>query len=207
MLAAIVLSYPQTTTMRRVFLFIIILVTTINVTYGQSLPSSKPEEINYTKHQLNERLSFFPFDKASKIAIASFDVMVVSAKARKELHWGLPTINDTISLSRLEQIKVLNASEVAKLTDIMYNTCSRWTITEKTAMGCYFPRNAILFLDSAGRAFAYMEICFECHGTKNSGGIKQINECDIMYQDLQAYFKSLGLKTSASELIKKYNSR
>jgi len=188
------------------FLHIIILVTTINVTYGQSLPSPKPEKIDYTKHQLNERLSFFPFNKASKIAIASFDVMVDSSKGRKELHWGLPTINDTISLSRLEQIKVLEASEVAKMTDIMYNTCARWTITEKTAMGCYFPRNAILFLDSVSHVFAYMEICFECYGTQSSGDIKQIDECDIMYQGLQAYFKSLGLKTSASELIKKYNS-
>jgi hypothetical protein len=193
--------------MIRSFLFIVVLLTNINTTYGQSLPSSQSERVDYTKHQLNERLSFFPFNKASKIAIASFVAMVDSSKGRRQLRWGLPTINDTISLSRLEQIKLLNASEVANLTDIMYNTCFRATIIEKTSMGCYFPRNAILFLDSVSRAFAYIEICFECYGIKNSSGINQINECDIMYQDLEAYFKTLGLKTSASELIKKYNSR
>lgn len=180
---------------------------TANISFGQSLPPSKPERIDYTKYEIHERLSFYPFNKASKVAIASFTPKVDSSDGRKILRWGLPVIHDTVSMARLEQLKILIAAEVEKLTDIVYNNCSRWTIIEKTEIGCYFPRNAVLFLDSSNRTFAFMEICFECHGLKRSVGIKQINECDIMYKDLQAYFKSLGLKTSAAELIKKYNSR
>lgn len=30
--------------------------------------------------------------------------------------------------------------------------------------GCYWPRNAFVFYDGAGRATAAFEICFDCHG-------------------------------------------
>jgi hypothetical protein len=192
--------------MSRFYFFITILLIPANVIYSQPLPSVKPERIEHTKYKIRERLSFYPFNKASKVAIVSFSANIDSSIGSKILHWGLPVINDTVSIDRLDQMKVLASSEIEKLTDILYNNCSRWTIIEKTGMGCYLPRNEILFLDGFNRTFAYVEICFECHGLKRSESIDQIDECDMMYQDLQTYFKSLGIKTSAAEIIKQHKS-
>ena len=74
-------------------------------------------------------------------------------------------------------------------------------------MGCYFPRNAVVFFDKLNKPFEYIEICFECHGIKYSNQeVVSTEACDRMYEELQSFFRIQGLKTSATELLRK-NSR
>jgi hypothetical protein len=160
-----------------------------------SQPSSVPEKIDFTKFTTPQRKAFYPFSKASHLKLVSFRQQENTDK-RKAAIWGLPILNDTICFSRLDQVIELTPAQTDTLTDIIYNTCSRWTIIQTTTMGCYRPRNAILFFDSTGNAFAYIEICFECHGIKNSSReIVSSDNCDLMYHDLQSFFHKLGLKT------------
>lgn len=184
----------------RTAILIILLFTT---QFVLSQPPTAPEKINITKFTALQRQAFYPFNKATRLKIVSFKQTENEGDKRKAAKWGLPVLNDTICFSKLDQIIELTPAQTDTLTDILYNTCSRWTITETSTMGCYFPRNAILFFDSTGNSFAYIEICFECHGIRNSNSaIVNPEACDLMYHDLQSFFSTQGLKTSASELLK-----
>jgi len=110
-------------------------------------------------------------------------------------------LNDTICFSKLDEIKALTLSQIDTLTDIMFNECSRWNFSVGDEKGCYFPRNAILFFDTRGKVFEYIEICFECLGIKlSSANIMQPDLCNEMYARLQVYFKRLNIKTSGLDL-------
>jgi len=120
------------------------------------------------------------------------------------LIWELPIVNDTICFSMLDQVKAINLKQVDSLTDILYNTIYRWNITIGTAGLCYYPRNAILFFDENDKPFEYIEICFECDNLKySSKKIAQAGVFDHMYNDLQKFFKRLGIKTTEAEFLNK----
>jgi len=180
------------------------------LTIGQTPqpPPTKTQKIPLTKYTLQQRLSFYPFNKSNQIKLVSFGEQQDTQNIRGPIKFGLPILNDTVCFQRLDQIKVLTPKQIDTLTDILYNACSKWTIIERTEIGCYFPRNAIVFFDESNKPFEYIEICFECHGIKNSSEKISVEDvCDIMYKELQLFFKQAGLKTSAAELLKKHNSR
>jgi hypothetical protein len=123
---------------------LIILLFTTQFVFSQ--PSGVPEKINTTKFTTLQRQTFYPFNKAAQLKIVSFSQSENDDDKRKAAKWGIPIVNNTICFSRLDQIIELTPAQTDTLTDILYNTCSRWTIIETSTMGCYFPRNAILFL-------------------------------------------------------------
>lgn len=163
---------------------------------------------------LSKRLNSYPFNKSSQIKIISYnlnsDGMTRVSKETYDKETGntvttleynigieLPRKNlDSLSLENVTQIKTLNLSQIGKLSDILYNTCSRLNANcSQTIRGCYLPRNAILFFDENGKVFEYLEICFECKTKETFGKIENLDLSDYMYNDLEKYFNNLGIKT------------
>jgi hypothetical protein len=193
--------------MRTIALFAYLFISQTTFSQVTQFPSSESQKLDITKYTLQDRKSFYPFNKATQIKLVSFGEQYDSSDLSNRAKFEIPKINDTISTVRLDQIKELTWEQVDTLTDILYNTCSRWTIIEKTEMGCYLPRNAIIFFDKLNKPFEYIEICFECDGIKFSNKeVVGTETCDRMYDELQSFFRIHGLKTSATELRRK-NSR
>ncbi|MCM5530637.1 hypothetical protein [Parasegetibacter sp. NRK P23] len=177
--------------------------------YGQdsTFDIGKSQKINFTKYSLAERVGFYPFNIAFKVAIVSFDKQVKKIDSsdwrfgkssykdyKGDVEYGLQFLNDTICLSKLTQIKILDTNQVDSLTDILYNTCYRWTITETTKAMCYLPHNAVLFFDKNEKVIDYIEICFDCYQFKYSNNrIERFDQCDFAVWDLRKYFRKLGL--------------
>ncbi len=188
-------------------------------TFGQDTNAdiNKSKKINFTKYSLNERVNFYPFNTTSKIVVVSFDKQVkkidssdwkLGKSAYKDytgdIKYGLPFLNDTICFSKLTQTRILNSNQVDSLTDILYNTCYRWTITEENPAMCYLPHNAILFFDNNDKIFDYIEICFDCHQFKySSKKIEKFEQCDFAVVELKKYFKQMGLYVTEKDFDNK----
>ncbi|RKR11604.1 hypothetical protein C8C83_3344 [Flavobacterium sp. 90] len=191
----------------------------ISKTKPIGLENNKPQERTYAKFDLSKRINSYPFNKASQIKIISYNLnsdgmtRVSSETYDKEtgktvtnLEYNigieLPRNNlDSLSLENVTQIKILNLSQIEKLSDILYNTCSRLNINcSEIIRGCYLPRNAILFFDENGKVFEYLEICFECKTKETFGKIENLDLSDYMYNDLEKYFNNLGIKTKYEPL-------
>ncbi len=208
------------------YCFILILTLQSIFVFGQSKkqrlappPPSLSDTINevskktdFIQYDVKKRRGFYPFNKASYVKLVSFDKQLKEDIRLKTLHtdatqtaeyikvYGLPMQSDTIDFSKILQSTILNKIEIDSLSDILYNTCSRWTLTETTKAGCYFPHNAIIFFNSKNQPFEYIEFCFDCNQLKySSKKIKKIVDCDIAFSELEEYFKAYGLKTRKNE--------
>ncbi len=171
---------------------------------------------NYTLYKAKKRQAFYPFSKATQIQIVSFDKQLKERIRLKNIGndsyemsdftevFGLPIQADTIDFSKISQVISLSKNEIDSLTDILYNTCSRWTLTQTSKAGCYYPHNAIIFLNNKNQVFEFIELCFDCNQLQySSKKIKKFEDCDITFSELEAYFKLLGLKTSGNDFDKK----
>ena len=162
------------------------------------------------------RIKNFPFNKAAKVKIVSYNldfkkepiaepilindsVAIKEAKNRK----NPVNISDIISgnFNGISQQKNLNITEIKELTNIIYNTCGKYSSGVFSVSGCFFPINAILFYDENDAVFAHVEICFEC-GTKQENPKKMLdfkslsNEID---EPLEKFFNKIGISTQYSE--------
>ena len=196
--------------MKTILLHIFLIVSTSCLAQRKPLsPLSglpKNTRTNSVKFSLQKRISFYPFNKSSQIKIVSFGLQLDSNQRKDESNYKLPMLNDTICFSKIDEIKTLTLKQIDTLTDIMYNECSRWSITESHEAGCYFPRNAILFFDKNGKVFEYIEICFECSVIETSNPkITNPDLCSYMYRHLETFFNRIGIKTSAYQLRKNDN--
>lgn len=181
--------------MRTAFLILSLLVWLCTIAQYPPPPSNELRYTNHTKYKLSERRALYPFKEATAIKLVSFGP-VDPKDARDWELFELPMENDTVCFNRLNQQLLLNQPQIDTLTDILYNICHRNSINTISRMACYFPRNAILFIDSKGQAREYIEICFECHGKRESKeGLLKEEFCDNTYKVLQQYFTRLGLYT------------
>jgi len=191
-----------------IFLHICLFITTLCFSQNKQRPSppvnQKPIRTNYAAFSLEKRFAFYPFNKSYQIKVVSFGLQLDSNQRKHPDYYKLPTLNDTICISKLDDIQTLSLTQIDTLTDILYNECSRWNIRNYNEAGCYFPRNAILFYDKEGKVFEYMEICFECIRINISNSkMRKPDVCDYMYKDLEAFFKRIGVRTSAYELLQR----
>jgi hypothetical protein len=141
------------------------------------------------KYSKTERLQFFPFNKAVQIKLVSFD------KPDSVIMGGeIPMKNGNVDYTKLKEIKTLNKSEIDTLTDILFNESYRGPFSSFRESLCYNPRNAILFVDSKGKTFAFIEICFECLGHRlSSTKIKAGDFCSEKYEYLRNFFAANGI--------------
>jgi hypothetical protein len=168
--------------------------------------SNEIEEINTnctrrTNKSFSERLKKYPFNLTTELQLVSFWDNIDTVNG--EIEYGrdsLPRMNDTICYSKLYEIKKLTFAGVDKLTDIFYNYGIPYHRPDgKFYLGsvnqCYNPRNAILFLDKNGKAFEFIEICFECKRTRESSDKISLGQmCDRKLDMIKAIFKEAGIE-------------
>ncbi len=134
----------------------------------------------YTQLQL---LSKYPFNRAVKILAVSYQnggepnveigpngEMIKLKYKPYQLH----VKNGRLDPSSLFELKKFSKGQIERLSNLMYNTDKKvhFDASDYADPGskCFFPRNAILFVDSKGKIFDYIEICFQCTGTSSKSG-------------------------------------
>ncbi|WP_152269794.1 hypothetical protein [Agriterribacter humi] len=188
---------------RLIFLYIFLNI--INCSFGQlqriegsprqlTKKEEKIEAINHNciyqnKSTARQRLELFPFKKAYKIQIVSFDKpdLIISGGE-------IPIKDKVVDYSKLKEFKTLSNTEIDTLTDILYNHVYKGPFLTSFKSKCYNPRNAILFIDSSGQVFAFIELCFECNGFRTDSEDVQTGDfCDQKYELLRSFFVRLGI--------------
>ncbi|MBV8390864.1 MAG: hypothetical protein JO080_13760 [Mucilaginibacter sp.] len=165
------------------------------------------------KYSIKQRLTRYPFSKAVKIIAVSYPTNYPKAdielddpnhindsllKMRIDTlsKEGLHVKNGDLNYSSIREIKILNKTQINKLTDIIYNTDYKVKVFNVTERGmCFDPRNALVFFDKDGKVFDYLEICFEClNAESKSDKITVGTLCTQKYEILRKYLISLGIK-------------
>ena len=145
-----------------------------------------------------ERNKKYPFNKAIRIELISF------RDTSAQFFTPLPVKKGRLEDSKVPDRKVLDTSGVNELTDILFNIGRtpvpnlKFQTTVYTK--CYEPRNGILFINSQGRVFEYIEICFGCQGNRfSSKRIKRWDDCEQKYDILRRFFADQGIKFGTDE--------
>lgn len=138
------------------------------------------------KYSIQQRLQFYPFNKATAIQLVSFnqpDSIIMGGE--------LPIKNGSVDYAQLKEVITITKAQTDALTDLLYNRGYGGKFYSLTKTKCYTPRNAILFLDASGKTFAFIEICFECEGHRlSSNKIKAGDFCNQKYTYLQKFFET-----------------
>ena len=162
----------------------------------------KREKLNHDckavdKFSPSQRLEFYPFNTASEVRLVSFD-----NKPDSSFEHRIPETNGEVDLSRLKELKTLNKEQFDSLTYLLFNVGYRGKISTLEGTGCYNPRNAILFINSNGKAFEFIELCFECSGLRlSSDKIKTGEFCNQKYELLKSFFIQRGIKIGTAKEI------
>ena len=141
----------------------------------------------------------FPFNKCTNVLLLSFDNpfvdpgIVQANDTDKRMHTRANDgLRDTLGHKRVHEIMVLSHEQIGKAAALFYNSECRSSVTE---MGCYFPRNAIVFLDSNAHVIAELEICFECRGyvmRPRKFPLGVMYSC--RYNEFKQFFAGAGIK-------------
>jgi hypothetical protein len=148
------------------------------------------------KYTESERLKFYPFNIADTIKLISF----------RYHSNNYPIGNGHINTDSLLEQKILNKEEVAGLTDFLYNIMPKRPGNIGTFSMCFWPRNAILFIDKSGKLKEYVLICFHCHRyeSSSSGNFGNWDECYQKSEILRKFFVSAGIKFGTDLSIREY---
>jgi len=141
------------------------------------------------------RSHFFPFNVADSVKLVSFRYHNNSYPIKKGY-----IINDSLIEQRL-----LTKSEVNQLTDIIYNTGVKKNNGIASLTECFWPRNAVLFIDKSGQLRAYVLICFHCNRSENSNdGMRPWDDCYQKSEMIHQLFISAGIKYGTDLTISNY---
>jgi hypothetical protein len=137
----------------------------------------------FGKKTVEERRATFPFSDAKKVVLVAFpdpNRSVVNDETGEELkvdsinliRWNVKFIKSFELPARKSkyyatEMVELNQNQIDSLSHILLNYKLKKDKLPKEytvfGIGCYAPRNAILFLDDNDKVLSYIEICFECH--------------------------------------------
>lgn len=181
-----------------------------NLTKGPPKPPTKKEaEIEERNHNcvkkinksFSARIKNYPFNNTAQVQLVSFIGGNRNIENKAEyINDSLPRQNDTISYSKLNEIRTLTITQIDKLTDILYNYEYAGPIRTMTTSLCYIPKNAILFLDKNSKVFEFIEICFECDRIKESSEEISLGDlCDQKIDMLKIFFNEAGIKYGITE--------
>lgn len=147
------------------------------------------ENNSLTVEQRNEE---FQFKNSTKIVYASFPQKVDS-----DLEDYFDEIDKDYSkfnLKDFHETKFLNINEINNLSYLIYNYGFRKNINAGRSSNCYFPNNAILFLNDDNSLLGYIEICFDCHKYRTSGENYTLGEeCSQKVNKLKELFVEAGI--------------
>ncbi len=170
--------------------------------------------INTHAYTLQERRQFFPFRKATKIQFVSFapngclieapkyeiskDGLKYKPQPEVKRFCGLPNEKGRVEVAFLKEQITLTVGQINQLSAIIYNYDTE--SDEEEISGCYEPRNAVVFLGNNDELIAYLDICFECSGSKAKPAQFLIGEfCNDKYEALKKLFKEAGIQYGTEE--------
>lgn len=141
----------------------------------------------YGTMPVEKRRAAYPFKGAKKVVFISFFSSVYSSVVDSETGEPIKTTDSAdvvnklnvnvlrdFQLSHISPWKIKNypATEILELDQQEIDSLSRWYFNYRPKripneisiepVGCYEPRNAILFLDESGKATSFIEVCFQC---------------------------------------------
>lgn len=134
-----------------------------------------------------ERRSISLFNNAAKIQIISFSSNVVRST---------PIDKNVLVYKYTKETITLSDEQINELTDILYNYNYSDTLTSfgVTRRNCYYPRHAVVFLDSLDKTTGYFEFCFECLNYKSNPSTENAGTfCNGKFDLLADFFKSAGI--------------
>lgn len=182
---------------------------------------------NFKPIPLQKRIAKFPFNKAAKVTLISYNL-----NSNRKISYIPPpppepkTKSDSVNVAQyhetykndvkpfdikeliekggdkgIQESRTLTLTEISELTHILYNTCGKYYTGITSTTGCFFPRNAILLYDEHDKIFAYFDICFECDGIETSPRemLDIADMCEFLYPDLKKFFQNKGLTTDYVE--------
>lgn len=121
----------------------------------------------------------YPFNVAAQVVLTSYELDFM---AKKE---GTPDF---------ERI-VLSKNQIDSLTDLLFNNFFKGRTYFAEGVGCFMPRNAIVFVDASGKEFERADVCFECLNYKTAPTeFKFGHDCEVKMNLLDAFFVSCGIK-------------
>ena len=134
-----------------------------------------------------ERRNISLFKIAKKIKVVSFSRKVVS---------GTPIHHNQIASKYLKDEITLTADQIDRLTEVLYNyNYSKDAGSISFTDGCcYYPRHAVVFLNSNNKTIGYFEFCLECREYQtlpygeNAGVF-----CPGKYELIHRFFESIGV--------------
>jgi len=168
----------------KIFFAIISLLIALG-SFGQDKKYDCFKRNNFT---FKQRLNNYPFNITKSVMLISFE----------DTSNYLPL--KTSPFSKFKETKSLNSVQIDSLTNLLYNFGVKGSTFKYTPAACYVPRNAILFLNSKGKVFEFIEICFECHRTRVSS--KRIDDgisCNQKFNILKSYFIRQGIKYGTTD--------
>lgn len=159
--------------------------------FDKELDKLNCKKIN--KVNLDDLATLYPFNSSSKIIFTSYQNHIPGILGEELTKFldGLPNqkIDSTI-LSNFKEFVILDNTQKFNLLDLIYNYGYKAKPTVYEGTKCYFPQNAILFVDSDEKLIGFVELCFGCSKFRtNNDKITLGEECSQKYSLLKQLFK------------------
>jgi hypothetical protein len=147
-----------------------------------------------------EQKDIYPFSKADKILLYSFKSVYKPFKNYYDKIENRCKIeNDTFKIQEVFEVKTIKEKQRKKLFFLCFElkkVKQKFDPNQKIDDGsvfCYNPRHAIVFL-KGNKAFAFLEICFQCKITRESARFNFEEFCDERFFLLEKFFRDCGIK-------------
>jgi hypothetical protein len=169
--------------------------------YGQKKNVGPPADYDLQcvykkKYPDSARMKFYPFNKAAEVKLVSF---------RYQSYDTIPVSRNSVKSDSLVEVKLLSKAGLNTLTDILYHNFIKKRGNVMELSQCWFPRNAILFYDSAGKLFETVIICFHCKEYQTSSEKVNLGEkCNAKVEKLRMFFISQGVKFGTDPEVSEY---
>lgn len=145
---------------------------------------------HFGKLSLKQRMAKYPFNKAKSIMLVSFtDTTILYPNYEQHKQ-------HILALDNIENRKVLAATDIDKLSDLLFNVgFDTKDIFKTQILECPGLKNAIIFLDDKGKPFDYIGYYFGCNAPEYD--INKIGfpvDCDEKYGMLSQFFSERGIR-------------
>jgi hypothetical protein len=147
-------------------------------------PTLPPDEIQCGFHQSGKRPeTTFPFSESDRIELVSYE-----AKPRlMKIHDNELVRDGKFIVPDIHQRVTLTKRKTDSLFSILYNFVPLTSPHSWAVPDCYEPHQAVVFYKNE-KAFAFLEICFTCHQTRQTKGMDVGFFCSDKYCILERFF-------------------
>lgn len=149
--------------------------------------------------QLNYKTQF-PFSKAKYIEVLSYTNRFLwdtleGTRSKEIIDSGKIRLNSKMIIDHIK----LKSGQDSILFDALFGDhCPDKDIR---MADCYFPRHAFVFYDHQDSAFAYIEVCLECHQYKVTNGTPFLGLCPERTEKIFSFLQSIGITYLKEERI------